>query len=394
MSRTFKIYAAVLFLILLLIGLLELSKSPSVNWRKNFDPEQKSPFGLFVFAQEAKEILIGKLRTEKKTPFDYYSENRKTTPHNILVVQRSLDTESWKKLEQQVASGSSLFLAATDFPHYLQDTLRFRTGMTGFGDKSTLKLSDIKFKNDSLILDKFPGRYGFILFSKNHEVLGAASQEDAELGINFLKIAHGKGFFYLHSEPLFLTNYYLLKNPGSSEYLENVLGYLPDQQTLWFVEGQKSSQSAGELSFILSQPALRYAWWLFLAGLLIFVIFNIKRRQRKIPVVKPKRNKSVEFVQSIGNLYLQEGDFHAMMAKKAQYFLHHVRQDLMLDTSELNEEFISKLHVKTGTDKEKIQNAVSLIKKARDPYANVMKEDLFTLNTLLDEILKGKQPVI
>ena len=394
MSRTFKIYGAVLFLILLLIGLLELSKNPSLNWQKNFDPEQKSPFGLFVFAQEANQILNSKLRMEKMTPFDYYSDRRTTEPHNILIVQRSLDVPSWKKIHEQVAAGSTLFMAATDFPHYLKDTLTFRTAMTGFGSESTLKLTDKKLRKDSLFLDKLPSRSGFALFSKKHEILGSATTDEYEAGINFLKIPHGKGFFYLHSEPLFLTNYYLLKNPGSSKYAENVLGYLPDQQTVWFVEGKKSSSSAGELSFILSQPALRYAWWLFLAGLLIFAIFNIKRKQRRIPIIEPKRNKSVEFVQSIGNLYLQEGDFHEMMAKKAQYFLHHVRQDLMLDTTELNEEFMNKLQVKTGADPEKIRKAVMLIEKARNPYANVMKEDLFAINTVLDDILSGTQSKI
>ena len=100
------------------------------------------------------------------------------------------------------------------------------------------------------------------------------------------------------------------------------------------------------------------------------------------------QNKSVEFVKSIGNLYLQEGDFHDMMAKKAQYFLSKIRMDLLIDTQNLDEVFINKLHLKTGKNIEQIKEAVTLVKKGQDPYASVMKEDLIRMNKLLDDILK------
>ncbi len=77
-----------------------------------------------------------------------------------------------------------------------------------------------------------------------------------------------------------------------------------------------------------------------------------------------------------------------MMAKKAQYFLHKIRLDLLIDTSNLDEDFIKKLHLKTGVKIETIQETVSLIRKAQDPYSNVMKEDLIKMNSLLDDILK------
>jgi hypothetical protein len=142
------------------------------------------------------------------------------------------------------------------------------------------------------------------------------------------------------------------------------------------------------LRFILSNPALKYAWWVFLGGLVLFIFFNVKRKQRIVPIIEPLKNTSADFVKSIGNLYMQEGDFHDMMAKKAQYFLNKVRLDLLIDTQNLDEEFAKKLQMKTGKSTEMINEAVILIKKAQDPYASVMKEDLARMNSLLDEILK------
>ena len=77
-----------------------------------------------------------------------------------------------------------------------------------------------------------------------------------------------------------------------------------------------------------------------------------------------------------------------MMAKKAQYFLNRVRMDLLIDTQNIDEEFAKKLQLKTGKPIEMISEAISLIKRAQDPYASVMKEDLAKINKLLDEILK------
>ncbi|HEX7870203.1 MAG TPA: hypothetical protein VF455_08815, partial [Chryseobacterium sp.] len=113
-----------------------------------------------------------------------------------------------------------------------------------------------------------------------------------------------------------------------------------------------------------------------------------KRKQRIVPVIEPLKNTSADFVKSIGNLYLQEGDFHDMMSKKAQYFLNKVRLDLLIDTQNLDEEFSKKLQLKTGKSAELVNEAISLIKKAQDPYAGVMKEDLGRMNKLLDDILK------
>ena len=85
---------------------------------------------------------------------------------------------------------------------------------------------------------------------------------------------------------------------------------------------------------------------------------------------------------------MQEGDFHDMMAKKAQYFLNRIRTELLIDTQNLDENFVHILHLKTGTSREKIIEAIDYIQRAQDPYATVMKDELGKMNKLLDEILR------
>ncbi|NIF05312.1 hypothetical protein F3J23_07645 [Chryseobacterium sp. Tr-659] len=385
MNKTFKTYAVIFVIVMIILALLEVNKKETTDWRKNFDINEKSPFGLFVFNNEAKDLFKNNLKKIEQVPYEYYSQHKKGV-HNIIVIENDLDGASWKKILDQVSEGSDAMLITSQMPKEISDSIGYYDSEISFEEENVLKLTDKKYQNDFIKLDKFPSGRGFSFIKPNVEILGKTVEKKNTDQANFIRAKFGKGNIYIHVEPLFLTNYYLLK-PGNVKYAQDVFSYLPDRETLWFVESN-SKTSRFFMRFILSNPALKYAWWVFLGGLVLFIFFNAKRKQRIVPVIEPLRNTSLDFVKSIGNLYLQEGDFHDMMAKKAQYFLNKVRMDLLIDTQNLDPEFAKKLQLKTGKTMEMINEAISLIKKAQDPYASVMKEDLARMNKLLDDILK------
>lgn len=385
MNKTFKIYALIFIIIMVILALFEVNKKEVVDWRKNFDVNEKSPFGLFIFNQEAKDLFKNNLKKIDISAYDYYNENKKK-PHNIVVIESEIDIESWNKILDEVSNGSDAMLIMAKMPKEVSDSIGFYDSEISFEETNALKLTDKKYQNDFIKLDKFPSGRGFSYIKPGVQVLGKTVEKENDDQANFIKAKFGKGNIYVHCEPLFLTNYYLLKS-GNTKYAQDVFSYLSDRETLWFVEAN-TKESHFFMRFILGNPALKYAWWLLLAGLILFIFFNAKRKQRIVPIIEPLKNTSVDFVKSIGNLYLQEGDFHDMMAKKAQYFLNKVRLDLLIDTQNLDEEFAKKLQLKTGKNIEMITEAIVLIKKAQDPYASVMKEDLARMNKILDSILK------
>lgn len=386
MNKTFKIYAIIFIIIMVILALLEVNKKEVTDWRKNFDLNEKSPFGLFVFNKESKDLFKSQLKKIDKTPYDYYNQNKKEV-HNILIIEKQIDKESWRKILTEVSKGSDAMLIVSRVPKEISDSIGYYDSQISFNEQNVLKLTDQKYKNDFINLDKFPSGRGFSYIKPSIEILGKTIEKDNADQANFIKAKFGKGNIYVHSEPLFLTNYYLLK-PENIKYTQDVFSYLNDRETLWFVESDDTKASSKFfMRFILSKPALKYAWWIFLGGLILFIFFNAKRKQRIVPIIEPLKNTSVDFVKSIGNLYLQEGDFHDMMAKKAQYFLNRVRMDLLIDTQNLDHDFAKKLQLKTGKPVELIQEAIQLIRKAQDPYASVMKEDLARMNKILDEII-------
>ena len=388
MSKTIKIYGIILAAVLVLFTFLELGKKEVVSWNKNYDIKEKSPFGLYVFSKEAPALFQNKIEKVNVSPYEYYQQKR--GKHNILLIQPELDKESWKKILKQTEEGADVLVFSETLDYLpISDSLDISTYRIDFeetGEKVTLYFTDTKLESDSIVVDKLPNDLAIDSIRNGSQVLGYAASNGVMAGANFIKVKRGKGNFYFHTEPLVLTNYYLLQKENVS-YITDLLSYLPDNvPTVWFVKKDTAGVSQSEMRFILSNPPLKYAWWLFLAGIVLFIFFNAKRRQRIIPIIPPKQNKSVEFVKSIGNLYLNEGDSRDMMAKKAQYFLHRVRMELLIDTQNLDEEFINKLHLKTGKSIEKITKAVDFIKKSQQSQFIISNRDLIKMNRILDEI--------
>lgn len=385
MNKTFKLYAVIFIVVMVILALFEVNKTEVTNWTRNFSIKEKTPFGLYVFNQEAETLFKGNLIKTQESPYDYYN-NHKKNPHNILVIESQIDQTSWKKILTEVSKGSDAMIIISRFPRKLSDSIGIYFQYYGDNKKAVLKFTDPQLPNDFMEMDKFPSETSINYLKADSEILGKTITNEKNENVSFIKTKFGKGNIFFHTEPLFVTNYYLLK-PGNFKYAENVFSFLDAKETVWFVDSVQTV-STSPLRFILEHKALKYAWWMFLGGMFLFIIFNAKRKQRIVPIIEPLKNTSVEFVKSIGNLYLQEGDFHDMMSKKAQYFLYKVRLDFLIDTSNLDEEFAKKLQLKTAQSSEKINEIIILIKKAQDPYANVMREDLVRMNLLIDEITR------
>ena len=140
------------------------------------------------------------------------------------------------------------------------------------------------------------------------------------------------------------------------------------------------------MSYWLSQPALKWAWYLALLGMLIFMIFNAKRRQRVVPIITPLPNTTLDFTKTIGNLYYQEGDHQNIVDKKIIYFLEKIRNEYLIDTTVLDDNFVKKLHQKTGKNLDDIEKVVRLINYQRKSYNLSIEEDLIEINNAIEKI--------
>lgn len=388
MNKTFKLYLIILVVVIGIMAILNLNKTKVINWSKNYDINEKTPFGLYILNQEIDKLFNDKLERTTLSPYDYFEKDTYQGKQNLILIQKYFTNEGVEKILDRVAKGDNAFIVEEGLDYRISDTLKL-IDYYSYRGKNMLELSDKKFMEDSVYIGKLSnGNSIGKIDTATTRILGSGWDKDQNMVANFVEVKFGKGKFYIHTEPLFLTNYYLL-NKNDYKYAEDVFSYLPNQKTIWFQDDEPEGESASPMRFILEKPALRYAWYIFLFGMLFFVIFHAKRKQRVVPVIEPLKNSSAEFVKTIGNLYLQEGDNKDMAYKKATYFLNKVRTDLLIDTHSLDDVFVHRLQLKSGVRKDKIEEVIPLLKKALHEQAPIQEEDLIKMNKLLDEIYRG-----
>lgn len=398
MNKTIKIY--IVFLVLLLVGIIYIDavRPRPINWNPTYDLKDKIPFGLYVFDNESPTLLKNnKIEKIGKTAYEYFDPlydadtlvKNYTVKGNVLSISQyyPIDKESTDELFYFVSHGNTAFISATDFPAIFEDSLNVITA-NELSKAEEIKLS---FANKNLKQTKFFFNIGASTsyFNKidtlNTTVLGY-QEINKKKNVNFIKVAYKQGFFYLHTQPSCFTNYHLLKD-NHSEYTEGVVSYIPKGNLFWFVKDQNGEiASDSPMRFILSQPALKYAWFLALIGILIFMIFNAKRRQRVVPIITPLPNTTLDFTKTIGNLYYQEGDHQNIVDKKIIYFLERIRNEYLIDTAILDDNFIKKLHQKSGKKLEDIEKVVRLINYQRKSYNQSIEEDLIEINNAIEKI--------
>ena len=113
------------------------------------------------------------------------------------------------------------------------------------------------------------------------------------------------------------------------------------------------------------------------------MIFNAKRRQRIIKIIKPLQNTTVAFVKTVSNLYFETQDHKNLIHKKITYFLEKIRMDYNLDTSVLNDEFILRLASKAGKKQDVVKKLIDYINWLK-PKREYTERNLITLNKFIE----------
>jgi hypothetical protein len=182
-----------------------------------------------------------------------------------------------------------------------------------------------------------------------------------------LRLDVGRGHLYLCSVPLALGNYWLLR-PQQGDFALAALSALPTKRAVWWDEYQKQGR-VGEQSLlrvVLASPALRTAYYLLLAGALLLVLVEARRRQRVIPTLRPLPNTTLLFTRTVAGLYRQ-GRHHGLIAeKKVALFLEYLRTRFQEPSPDLGDEtFRERLSQKAGLPRARVDELLRLINLAR-----------------------------
>lgn len=398
MSKSLKIYGALLIILFGFIALVEFSAEKPINWAKTFNEKDKIPFGTYVINDQLKTLFPdSEITYIRRSAYEYldelydYDTNEYSITGTYLHIDEyaNIDEVSGQELTTYASKGNTVFIASSNYPESLLDSLNITT-TTNYNLKgnSSVQLSNPNFKSDSITIERGLNNTFFKTFNTDSTTVLGQQRFGDSLYTNFIKVKYYDGEVILHIQPTVFTNYSLLKNDANATYIENVLGYLPNENILYKSKNKIGGDlSNSKLRFIFSKPALRYAWYLGLVTLLLFLVFNAKRKQRIIKEIKPLENSTIAFTKTIGNLYYETKDHNNLIDKKITYYLEYLRRVYYLDTQTLDDKFIKTLALKADKDKSDIKKLVDKIAVLR-ANPNCSEQDLLDLNILIEDFYK------
>jgi hypothetical protein len=374
--------------------MVQLTRPKQYNWSVTYSHEDKNPFGT-----SALDVLLESISRKAihsyKTLYELKDSLKIQRPLFILASSFNAEKEDTKVLLNYLNKGGTALIVADYFSGALADSLGISCYDNLFKDKALFLRDDtatLHFVNPHFdTLKSFPYRRDNIhnYFGKIDSVKASVIAKN-EIGQPVMvHIGYGSGNLYLACTPMVFTNIHLLSKENH-EFASNLLSFLPAKEMLrtqYYHLGRLEATTP--LRFILTNPSLRWAYYISLTAILLFIVFEAKRRQRIIPIIKPLANTTLEFATTIGNLYFQKGDHKNMAEKKIAFFFDQVRNYYFLNPHHHSEGFADILSKKSGHPIDQVKKLLQQINYI-NTSSTITADSLTSLNKSIEQFWKKK----
>lgn len=253
----------------------------------------------------------------------------------------------------------------------------------------TLSTAGYDYKLDSLYVGDFTGFDTIVDEKERIERIDTFAIKKIPAAVS---VPYGKGEVIFVSSPLLFTNYGMLEG-NTSVYIFRLMSYLADlpvYRTEAYVktDAMLVAEQSPFREFI-KRPPLRWALYLVLLGVVLFMIFTARRRQRVIPIMSKPANRSLEFIQLIGTLYYQRKDHVNLVRKKFKLFAEELRKTAGVDISDVNTDDSEYLLLaeKTGMNSDRLKKVIRQIRLALHSEGNISVEEMRSLIDAMDTIV-------
>jgi len=366
----------------------------TLNRRISLSRHDDIPYGTKIAYEALPNIFPdAEISTNSNSsPFDITTSA--SSGRALIVIGTGLDADASDvtALMNFVEEGNQVFISCNRISENLLNNLSLRaTSYRGRSDEpDSLTVGVYSPVNAAYQRFSYPGdsydNFVTKLDSQYTSVLG----RDAHGHPNFVRLTYkGGGAIYLHFAPLAFSNFFLLHKENMG-YYESALSYMPStvKHVVWDEYYRYDhSRSFSAFQYILSNPALRWAFWLLLLLFAIIYLFDSKRRQRQIPVIAALNNTSLDFVRTIGRLYYQRRDNHNLAMKMVVHFQDQVRTRYHLAVTTMDEAFVDRLAYRTGYSKQSLTSLVSYMQEL-PAKTYIADEELLDFHRQLDAFYK------
>ncbi len=386
MSRFQKIFGFGFLLLLAGLIYMEANKAQPINWFPSYDARDKIPLGGFVFDELLKESIGDNLTEIKSPPFEKLKNTEMMGTYLFINDYFDFDKAEMNSMFQWIEKGNSVFISGNYLGENLLDSLHLKMQSSIIYDQiktePLLALVNEKFKYETPfhINKDFDTRYFSEIDTLSNIVLGISDIYTGTLKIetpevNFIKIKMGKGELFLHAQPEIFSNFFLVDD-DNSKHTSDVLSYINNGNHIYLDHYYKSGKhiNISPLRVLLNNKYFKWAYYFMLIGILLFIVFEGKRKQKAIPIVAPLENKTYEYTRTIAGMYLDESQHHKIAGKQISLFLEYIRTQLRIPTDSINSRFFKSISEKSGNSEEDTMSLFTRIEKIQNQTYTTAEE--------------------
>lgn len=324
---------------------------------------------------------------------------------DIDISPRSVDT-----LIKFIQNGNTAFVAVNKFNAVFMNKISYSSlTYSYYSDEVSLDFTHPDFKMDysykfQLYENNIASyrQWNYLsfrdMFTEVDEIttLGVETYRDNPI---FIKFPMGKGTLYLHAIPEVFYNESMFSEDGL-EYAQRVFSHFPKGNYYWHNHinrwDDKSQpppfppeeiEKKSPIQYILKDRYLRHAYLLLIFGLLVYVAFKIKRKQRIIPTVEPNTNSSLEFVDTVSLLYLKQDKHYKFIRHYEQSFIHFIKDKYYISSPEINKEYIESVSLKSDIGEELITQIFNEFNRAKKSHT-FSSDELIALHRKIEYFYK------
>lgn len=365
---------------LLLVGLLvvalvvvEGTRERPLDLSVRLEREGSAPFDAEVFYASLPDWLGQPVEAVGVPPFEQLADTTVKNRTYLFLSQDFVpDPDETQRLLDFAARGNTVFVAAHDIRGAFGDSLGgvppesnrpgVRTQIYD-GQENIFQMQALPGTLDpdtlQLVAPGAQGRYGIPVRSPGWYLVGLDSARTRVMGtldsyagggeVTMARVRWGRGEVILSSTPLAFSNAALTGDGDAAAYVGAVLAALP-QQPVWWDDHHKPGQqnAATPLRYVLTTPALRWAYMLLVLAGILYLAFRARRWQRAIPVVAPPPNAQREFARTVGRLHFTHRDESRLARRQARHVLDRVRTDLRIASPDLTPETARRVAPRAG----------------------------------------------
>jgi hypothetical protein len=398
MSRGQKILLIELSLMILGVLFLIHSSPPPVDWTPSYEQNDPRPLGAKVFYDLVKREP-GDWENVYSPPFESIGDLPSDATYVFINQYFEPDPEECELLLNWVRGGGHLFVSASGVSSVLLDSLGLSESVypENFEESRifSLSLESPMSLSQSITYDQFHfGEYFQWGDTVQVKTLGKiedkSSRDTVGAQPNFIQLNQEKGLVTLHAFPEAFSNYFLL-NKENNVYTEQILGTWDLNHPVvldHYIKAGKATNSS-PLYLVLGNPYLKAAYFTCWILLVLWVIFEGKRKQKAIRVITPLPNQSLEFSKTIAAIYLNSEDMTELGQLQIKMFWDYCRATFYLQTEESKEQIAISLANKSGVSLSSTQDLVRQLSllEAKEKLSSV---DIQLLYRLIEDF-KSKQ---